>query len=59
MCSYTSSATTMMPVSRVSAASAFRSASVHTVPVGLWGVLIMIIRVRGDNSARTACQSGR
>ncbi len=57
MCSYTSSDSTTMPVSRTIAASSSRSAADSTAPDGLCGLLIMIMRVFGVTASRTRCQS--
>jgi hypothetical protein len=46
-----------MPVSRVSAARRSMSPAPYMVAVGLCGVLMMIMRVRGESAAATASQS--
>ena len=48
-----------MSVPRTSASSARMSAAAHTAPLGLCGVLRMIMRVFGVISARTSSQFGR
>ena len=46
-----------MPVPRVNAVRRAMSSAPNTVAVGLCGVLMMIIRVRGESAAATSSQS--
>ena len=59
MCSYTSSEISSTLVGASSSSSVRMSASVHTVALGLCGVLTMMRRVRGVSAAAILPKSGR
>ncbi len=58
-CSYTSSVTTSRSRLTAIRAMAVSSSRVNTAPVGLWGELSRMARVRGVTAAASAARSGR
>ena len=59
MCSYTSSLITNTSVGASRFCRASMSAWLHTVPLGLCGVLMMMARVLGVSAAAIFAKSGR